>query len=224
MKRRYKLLIIIIICILISFIINSASKSKKINLLVLGDSLSAGNIKDDIVGVSYSDYLYTYLANKKNVKTYSYDFSKKGLSTSLLINYLNQNIYDNKLNKPIKQIIAKADLVLISIGIDELNNQNFDSEYIDTYILNMEYIIKTIREINDKKIIITGIYNKDDINISINVNKRLQNICNKYSIYFIDIVDFPSNKDLFYDSDIYYLNDKGNYLIFNMINKIFNNA
>ena len=75
MKRRYKLLLIIIIGATLTIIINSLRVTSKTNLTSIGDGFSIGMTPYNVAGTSFNDYLKEKLENKKDLGTYNYEFS-----------------------------------------------------------------------------------------------------------------------------------------------------
>lgn len=68
---------------------------------------------------------------------------------------------DNTLGKftrnPIKQTIASADIITLSIGLDEFADlslqNNLTTEKMENYISEVEKFLQTIREFYDKKLL-----------------------------------------------------------------------
>ena len=56
-KRRYKLLFIILLGIILAIIINTTSIKSKTDLVSLGDSLSIGMTPYNVAGTRFNDYL-----------------------------------------------------------------------------------------------------------------------------------------------------------------------
>lgn len=66
MKRRYKLILIIVLGAILTFIINSLRVSSKTNFMAIGDGLSVGMTPYNVAGTSFNDYLAEKLENKKS--------------------------------------------------------------------------------------------------------------------------------------------------------------
>lgn len=223
MKRKYKLLIIIILSASITYLIYSLNKSEKINLVAIGDGISSGETSFNIDGMSYNDYLKEYFDNKKLLKNYNSDYSYKNYRIKELINDLNSNDLDKYGKKYIKQIFHNASLITICIGEEEIVKlsitKDLDLKYIKEFINDYDKLIKTIKEISDAKIIIVGFYeNKylDKTNVIL-LNSELSNITSKYDITFINISDLMLNKDYYVNKDSYYFNYKGHKEIASLI-------
>ena len=61
LKRRYKLLLIILIGGAITFLINTTSVKSKIDLVSIGDGLSLGMTPYNVAGNSFNDYIKEYI-------------------------------------------------------------------------------------------------------------------------------------------------------------------
>lgn len=210
MKRRYKLLLIIIIGIIITVFINSLRVTSKVNLTSLGDGVSLGMTPYNVSGNSFNDYLKERLENQNNISYYNNDFSYKNQSVYELNEHLKNN--DILKNTPLKQIIAKSNIITISIGQDYFSQKSLveqiNNEMITEYLNEFETLLKNIREFYEKDIIVIGLYpgfnfEKKD---AIEVNSKLKAICGKYDTYFIDILALALNKDYYLNDNSYYFN------------------
>ena len=121
----------------------------------------------------------------------------------------------------IQQAISKAKIITISLGMDELNNlKTLKSKNISEYLINMEKIIKMIRNINkNNQVIITSLYetsklSKDNV---FKINNELNNLANKYNLKFVDISDVVFHKEFYMLPNNYYLNYKGHEYICELI-------
>lgn len=63
-KRKYKLLIILLISAFLTYLIYFFNKSEKINLVAIGDGISSDETSFNIDDISYNDYLKEYFENK----------------------------------------------------------------------------------------------------------------------------------------------------------------
>lgn len=214
MKRRYKLLLIIIIGALLTFLINSITVKSKITLVSLGDGFSLGMTPYNVAGPSFNDYLKEELDSKNKLDTFNNEFSKAHLRIHELNDYLEDNTLGEYSRIPIKQTIASADIITISIGLDEFADlsieNNLTNEAISNYLNEMELLLKTVREFYDKEIIIIGLYPayKFDQNDAVEVNHELKTIAGEYNCQFLDIIAYYLNDEYFLDKTSYYLNYK----------------
>lgn len=223
MKRKYKILIIVLLSIILAYLIFILNKSEKINIVAIGDGVSSGETSFNIDGISYNDYIKDYFDNKKLLKNYNSDYSNENYKIKDLINDLDNNELDKSAKKYIKQIFHKANLITLSIGEEELVKlsitKDLDIKYINEFINNYDKLISIIKNISDAKIVVIGFYeNKylDKSNVII-LNSELSNLVKKYDLVFINISDLMLNKDYYVNKDSFYFNYKGHKEIASMI-------
>lgn len=223
MARRKKLLIIIILSMIFTYIIYFANRKNKINLVALGDGIASGETSFSIDGISFNDYIKEYFEKKKILNSYNSNYALKNYKISDLINDINENDKkgDNKLF--LKQFIYKADIITICIGEEELIKmaitKDLDVTYIKKYLNQYDDLLSLIKENTEAIIIIIGFYENnylDKSNIII-LNSELANLTEKYDAIFINISDLLLNKDYFSSKDSYYFNYKGHEKIAEMI-------
>lgn len=229
MKRRYKLLLIIIIGATLTIIINSLRVTSKTNLTSIGDGFSIGMTPYNVAGTSFNDYLNEKLENKKDLGTYNYEFSY----VHQTIHELNEHLEENTLGKttriPIKQTIAKTDILTIAIGIDEFVSlslvDNISEEMITKYLKEIDLFLLSIREFYEKDIILIGVYptNTFSKKDAIEINSKLKTICGKYNTSFIDVLALSLNEKYYLQKDSYYMNYLAHQEIAKMIYAIIKN-
>lgn len=200
---------IIIFLVIIIYIINI---DKKELVFKIGDSLSLSINSYNIS--SYDEYVKEYLINEKKYEDYII-YGKSNYKIGELQRDIKNNIDIN--DRHIQNILIKADLIILEIGIDDLknilsNNNNYIYEYLDGIGRNMEELVKLIRSYCKEKILLVGYYN---LNLNNNneeyinyINNIYKSISNKYDIYYLD-VDFLNSSLYFSNPDNHYLNDKG---------------
>lgn len=212
MKRRYKLLIIILIGVVVTILINFVSVKNNLTLVSLGDGLSLGMTPYNVAGTSFNDYLKEKIEKKRRLGEFNNEFSKEHLTIRELNDYLEDNAIGSFTRIPIKQTLAKADIITIAIGLDEMADkslvQNISGEQIDNYLIEMEKLFKSIRKFYEKNIVVIGLYpaynfNKKD---AIEVNSKLKNLCGKYNISFVDIIALSLNEKYYLEKNSYYMN------------------
>ena len=212
MKRRYKLLLIILLGVIFTFLINFITVKDKINLVSLGDGFSLGMTPYNVAGPSFNDYLKENLENKNKLGTYNNEFSIAHLRIHELNDYLEDNTLGRFTRLPIKQILAKADVITIAIGIDCLADislyEEISTKIIEDYLREMENLLKTIREFYDKEIVLISLYpaynfeRKD----AIEINKGLNKLAAEYNSKYLDIIAYSLNESYFLDKTSYYMN------------------
>lgn len=208
MRRLYKVILILLFGFIFTIIIYYESKSNLINYLALGDGISSGENAYLIDGFSFNDYYRE--SNIKRIKYFNDDFTKKNYRIEDLINDIKSNKLIN--NNYIEQLIHNSNIIVISIGMDELTKysitDNIDKEYINRFIDNYDDLLFIIRKINDKNIIILGLYSNiylKESNVII-TNSKLKDIANKYNSLYIDINDILKDNNYFLKKDSYYFN------------------
>lgn len=227
MKRRYKLLIIILVGSIITIIINSIKVTDKSYITAIGDGFSLGMTPYNVAGMSFNDYFVDKLEKTNNFDGYNNEFSKVDLTINELNNYLKDNTKGSSTKVPIKQTIAKSDIVTIAIGIDELAHKSLNQEIsnlqIDEYLTDYASVLAQIRSFYQEKIIVLSLYPayNFDKNDTIELNSRLKVICGKYNAFFIDVLAISLNKDYYLDNNSYYMNYKAHkkvaQLIYSMV-------
>lgn len=206
--------LIFLLGVLFTVIIFSSFTSEKKDLLVIGDSLSLGTTSFDINEKSYINYFYEELNN--NISSFNSSYAINNLSARDLYDLLlfNESLNDNYFT--IKQLINGSEILVINIGVDELNNNASEK----SYLYYMDLILNEIRKINDNQIYVIGVYS-NSINLD-TVNIFLNDICTKYNAYYVDISNITEDD---YTLEVsYYLNEKGQIKVsenlINLYNKV----
>lgn len=204
---KYKILIILFISFVLTFLIYySLSNNCNINYLSIGDGVASGETPYHIDGISYNNYLLEEMAT---IKTYN-DYSFQNNNISKLITIIEKNKKVN--NTYIKQLIHNANVITISVGMDEIVKYGItdevNEEYLHSFIIQYEKLIKQIRKINDNQIIIIGFYDNTYLSKStiIILNSHLANIADKYNAIFLDINPIIKNENYFLKKESYYFN------------------
>ena len=185
MKKTLFTIIIFIIVFLIYFF----NKSEKIYYVSLGDYLSFGINNFNKVDNNYSDNVKKYyndiLDNYVNYSTYD-DYRVMDLLND--INYNKTITYNGKEYK-MQNLLIKANLITISIGMNDLiYKKNLNYDYADELILDIEKLLVLIRKYNKDEIYFLSLYNiinnKELIKYT---NQKIESICKKNKINFVDI-------------------------------------
>lgn len=214
--------ILIISCVIISiFLIYLVTIDRKIYYLAIGDDLTNGQLENN---TGYSKYVSDYLHYYEKLETYISDFAKDSYRITDIITDINNNkkININGKEKSLKNALIKADLLTISIGINDItakiNTQNIEdiSNYqhlynnIDEISEDLDELLSLIREYCKEDIFLVGIYypyetpNPDLNNLFIYMNNRFKDLALQYKINYIDIYDiFSENYNYLSDDNIY---------------------
>lgn len=217
MRRLYKIILIVMICIICTIYIFFLTKEQPLTYLAIGDGVASGETPYDINGISFNDYF------KENYHIHSSNksFSFKNNTVEKIINDINKNMKSD--GKYLKQLIYEADIITIAVGMDELNmyslTNDVNEEYIKKFCSDYNELLHILTKLNAKEVIIIGLYNYFTIKESniIILNSMLSNLADKYDYKFIDISSFLKEDKYFLDKDSYYFSYKGHYKIYQMI-------
>ena len=207
--------ILFYICVVLSiFIIYNVTYKDTINYVALGDSIALGINSYGEEGYGYPDYVKDYLKNLKKLGCYTKGFSKREQKIEDLYDDINNNktIVENGNYYNIKSALRESDLVSITIGLSDFKNgftlegiiNNLDNivaskKRIDEISIEFEELLELIKKYAKGDIIVIGYYNpfpyldshKQEINEIVEYgNKKIQQICEKNSVYFVDVFDY----------------------------------
>lgn len=203
--------IFVILIILITILIYYKFENKKINYVAI-------NITEK---ENYSDY---FVKNIKNLGKFNKILETKMLSEEILEDIDNNIEIDE--NITIQNIINSASIITIMLNPNEIYNAKTYNE-LEIIISNINQALSKIRKISNAKIYFLGFYNiydnKEIDNKIIYTNSKIENLCNKYKIDYIDLYNiFKNKKYLFYINDNNLPNKDANIMISNEIIKKFN--
>ena len=179
------------------------------------------NITEDhrLYVVSIGDNIPSINNIKNNNLVINTDFTNKDYDINELLDIIKYNkeitINDNPLS--IHRLLNKADIVIISIGMNDIYYKlNTDSKEIYTYLNNIihnyEEILIEISKYTYQKVYILGYYNITNKNTDIftYVNYKLKKLTNKYHYTYIDLNKiFNNHPEYLLKKDQFYLNNKG---------------
>ena len=203
--------IFVILIILIIILIYYKFENKKINYVAI-------NITEK---ENYSDY---FVKNIKKLGKFNKILETKMSSEELLEDIDNNiEIYENV---TIQNIINSASIITIMLNPNEIYNTKTYNE-LEIIINNINQILSKIRKISNAKIYFLGFYNiydnKEKDNKIIYTNSKIENLCKKYKIDYIDLYNVLKNrKYLFYINDNNLPNKDANIMISNEILKKYN--
>lgn len=212
---KYKKLFVFFFAFLLTFILYKSFSTNKIYYLSLGDNFAVGATPFDTINKSYADYFKEYLENKEILGKYNNEFSELNYRTTDIIKDIKLNkekIVNNK-KITLNESIAKANIITISIGFNDLfyktkynkNEFKFDSkmkEYINELFQDIIELTDLIRKINDSSIYYIGYYNPHNLDDGI-TDKMIEYIENKYknikrnNVYYVDIKNGFKNKSFY---------------------------
>lgn len=218
-----KKIIFTIILFLSCYLIYTLTNNNNLNYVTLGDSLSKGVSPYFANGYGYSNYIVDYLKKNNKLNSYNDDFTSIDYRITDLINLININYETN--NQTINQAIHSADIITISVGMQELyykintNDTNIYT-YIDKMLEDTEELFTLIRKNNNKKIYMLGYYNTKNTNQDLfnYANIKLKEICRKNKITYIDTQSiFYKNTTYFENPNSFNPNLQGYYKIYEKI-------
>ena len=194
MKKVFLILTLFLSC----YFIYTKTEGDKKNYLVIGDSLSKGINEYGVASYGYSDFIKDYLENKKILKNYNKTYTDVNYKVFDIVKILEYN--ESKNNISLNRLIKEADIITISLGIDEIyykinkNNQNIYT-YIDNMISDYNKILNYISKFHHDKVYILGFYNttKNNIDIFNYANYKLEVLTKKYNYTYIDLAKILDN-------------------------------
>lgn len=203
--------IFVILMILITILIYYKFENKKINYVAI-------NIAEN---ENYSDY---FVKNIKNMGKFNKILETK-MSSEELLEDIDNNIEILE-NITIQNAINAASIITIMLNPNEIYNAKTYNE-LEIIINNINQILSKIRKISNAKIYFLGFYNiydnKEIDNKIIYTNSKIENLCKKYKIEYIDLYNvFKNKKYLFYINDNNLPNRDANVMISNEILKKYN--
>ena len=220
---KQKIGLTLILGIIITTIIYFNIDKDTLNFLALGDGISTGMTAYHIEGYDFNDYLTEYLNENNNLEHYYKTFNETDESVTSLLNKINNNVESLERKIKIKQAIKQADIITIALGMDELNNyvlkNNLGSTKINGYLNKFSELLKILRNLNNKKIFVIGLYSSTHINKKTveKINTELERLVKKEQAEFINISEITENSNFFPVKNNYYLNYKGQEYIYNKI-------
>lgn len=212
-----KKLLTIIIVVLAVFLIYLGFKDDKIYYLSIGDYLANGINHYGTKDYGYSDYVKDYL-NENNKLEVFVSFSKNNKRTIDIVKDIEDNVKIdvNGKKKTIQNALIKADLVTISVGMNDLiNNIEFNNDFsvndlynkLEQVVNDYENLFKILRDYCKEEIILVGLYNttgnKNLDEFFDYSNKKIAKLANSYNIDYISIYKEFKNSEYFINNNIY---------------------
>ena len=210
-----------ILCLLIIFLlvytIYYFNHTDKITYISIGDSLSVGIDSNGNTNYGYSNYLSNYLKDKDLLKSYNNYFSTSGTRIVDLENKLETNWTIKKDGKSLslKKCLREADLVTLSVGMDDIltsltlstvSVENLSNKEITTIVNKtvdeLDSLFKELRKYAKEDIIFIGYYNPLEEE-SLTTERlytyliiKTKALCKTYDIEYLDIYNlFKRNKN-----------------------------
>lgn len=172
-----KILITLLITLFI-FLIYIQNKDQKIYYLVLGDT--------------YNKEIENIIKNKLKKQTKLEIYNKDYTTKVKRINEQIEEIKTNKHklnNKTIQNALIKADLITISIGLNDIKEKKEENqyEYIDKSSEELDILIKEIKKYSKEKIIVIGYSDKKNVSKSVlsYLDRKYKEICIENNVSYI---------------------------------------
>ena len=223
MRRKYKLLLIIILSVIFAYLIYFFNKEDKIIISSFGDGVSSGETSYNIDGISYNDYIKEYYESRNILKDYNKVYSKTNYKINELLNDIENNKYDETNDSYIEQIIHKSNIITLCFGEDELTKLSMTNDLkednIKLFLNNYDKVLDKMKRLTQAKIVVLGLYENEHLSKSnvIIINSELANIVNKHKNIFINIADLMLNKEYFLNKNSYYFSYLGHETISEII-------
>jgi len=208
MKKIILILFLFLSCYLCYFIYNVTEDNKQY-ILGIGD-----NVADN-------QYL-----EKDNKYIYNNNFINQDYRIIDILNIIkyNQEITINNKEVSIHRLLKKSDIIIISIGMNDIYYKlNDDTKEIYTYlnniISNYEKIKKEINRYSPKQVIILGYYNIYSKNNDLfnYINYKLEKLADKHNCTYIELNKIMHNNQKYLKkSTKFYPNNEG----YNQIHKL----
>lgn len=196
-------LLFLFLFIFMCYLIYELTDNDNLTCLVIGDSI-ADNI---------------YLRENRKINNYNNQFINKDHRMIDLLHIIKYNEEINYQNKTISihQLLKQSDIVIISIGMNDIYAKLEDDPknmytYLNEMVNNMELILDEISRYKNAKIIVLGYYNifdkKNDLFIYINY--KIKRITEKHDYIYIDTnKNLNNNQKYLLKNNQFYLNDHG---------------
>ena len=208
MKKIILILFLFLLCYTCYYIYN-ITEDKNLDIVAIGDDIAS------------NPYL------KKETNTFNTDFINKNYRINDLLNIIkyNEEITINDKEISIHQKLKKADILIISIGMNDIYYKlNDNPKEIYTYLNNVlndyEEILNEISKYDYKAVYILNYYNTSNKynDLFTYINYKLNKIASNYNYIYLDIAKILNNKPEYYQKNgDFALNDKGYRQIFEFI-------
>lgn len=215
-----KKIIFILILFLSCYIIYNLTVDSKFNYVTLGDSLSNGVNIYGIKQYGYSDYVKDYLYKEDKLKSYCDVFTDQNYRITDLIKMIEYNeiIKLNGKKVSINQLLKKANIITLSIGMNELyyklniNDENIYN-YMNELLVDINKLLLLIDKFDCEKVFVLGYYNVGVEQEYINyINVKLNDVVDNYGYEYIDLANIFDNNPIYFDKNGSFVPNNDGYL------------
>ncbi len=236
---KLKTILVSSIILLTIFLIYLTTLDKLVYFLALGDSLASGHTPYGQSDYGYNDYLKDYIEKEGILEKYIDGFIVDDSRTTDLIRDIedNKKIMIGNKNQSIKNALIKADLVTLSIGMNDLyyklNTVNLETNdlynHIDEMMEDIDDLFELLRKYCKEDIIVinyfrsTAMLENDTIKGYFNyANTKLKNKSAEYKIHYVEIDKLLENNSLYLPMPTNYFPSRNGYEAINkeLIKKI----
>ncbi len=212
-------ILLIILIFLSCYIVYNVTNDDDIYCLAIGDFLAKGVNNYNHVDGGFFESVVSYLDMQKRLEGSDNSFTKKDMRITDLIrmiDYSEEMVIDKK-RVSINNMLHKADIILVSVGMNELYYKLFSNNdnlyyYASQMLDDMHELFDRINRYNNRKVLVMGYYNVTSSNQDIfnYLNIRLEEMALEEGFVFIDLDDVMDNKDKYFDNEMnFYPNSAG---------------
>lgn len=144
----------------------------------------------------YSNSLAKHLDKSNKLEKYINKFSDSNIRVSDYINKIKENeeVLINHKKTSIKNALIKADLITISLNIQDIE---YYINSIDNYIVykkDIELLLSLIRQYSKEDIFLVGFDNENSNEKFVKFNNDLKELCKTYNIIYLDLFENNSKE------------------------------
>lgn len=210
MKKIISILFLFLLCYACYYIYNK-TEDNKLYISLIGDNL----------------VINPYIKPNNSISTINKDFANKDYHINDLLNIIkyNQEISLNNKTESIHQLLKKSDIIILSIGMNDIHYKLNDNTkeiytYLNNIINNYELILKEISKYDYQDVYIFNYYNTTNKynDIFTYINFKLKKLTNEYNYTYIDLYNILNNKPNYYiNMPNFTPNNAGYYEIYKLI-------
>ena len=210
MKKIISILFLFLLCFACYYIYNK-TEDNKLYITLIGDEI----------------VINPYLKPNNKISNINKDFTNKNYHITDLLNILkyNQELEVNKKTESIHQLLKKSDIIILSIGMNDIYYKLNDNTkeiytYLNNIINNYELILDEISKYDYKEVYILNYYNINNKynDIFTYINYKLEILTNKYNYTYLNLNNILNNKPNYYQNiDNFTLNTAGYHQIYKLI-------
>ncbi len=210
-------IIVLVVLFLLTFLIYLNFIDKKVYYVAMGDGLSLGVSLYGTKDIGYADYVKNYLEENDLLEEYV-NIADETKRITDVINDIesNKKVNINGKSRTIKNFLIKADVITLTIGINDLLTHLVATEYVnddalyayvDEMMEELAKLFKIMREYCKEDIIVIGYYNPysslEAEELFEYLNNRYSQVAKNYNIHYLDVYHILKGKNYFSNHSIY---------------------